>query len=136
MVLVHQPGRITTHLGGDDVVGVGIEGVNGDIEVAGVVEDLHLGPFGRGLPVHRFLLRERVDHRRVAPRFIREDPVDLDWLSGAPGLDLITASRRGDGRGPDSVGDRQFGMHMHLGGRGPRNGRDQRNNTHVNEAVG
>ncbi len=135
MVLVHQPGRITTHLGGDDVVGVGIEGVNGDIEIAGVVENLHLGPFGRRLPVLRFLLRERVDHRRVSPRFIREDPVDLDWLSGTPGLDL-TASRRGDGRCPDRVGDRQLGMHMHLRGRGPRNGRDQCHKTNVNEAVG
>ena len=71
------------------MIGIRVECVDADVQVPRVVEDSHFGAFGRRFAVDRFLLREGVDHRRRAPRFVSQQPVDLNGTSCAQGLNLV-----------------------------------------------
>ena len=75
------------------MVGIRVESVNRDVEIAGVVEDPHLRALGCRLADDRLLLREAVNHRRGAPGFIGQYPVDLDRVPGSQRLDLVLLAR-------------------------------------------
>jgi len=70
VVFLKNPLRVTTHLGGSQCLGFGIERENAEVQCLSVVQDSDLGAFSGRRTLVGFLLDEHVNQCSALPDYI------------------------------------------------------------------